>query len=90
MATRLAIAIAVLVGPALNGAHAQYDSWCVYFTGKSPNCAFATFQECIKTIQGKTGICNRNAGLGVAADGELEFASVGACREIAKLLDDTQ
>lgn len=61
MARRLVTAIAVLVGSALNGAHAQNDLWCAYFTGGSPSCAFATFDECIKAIRGKTGICDRKA-----------------------------
>lgn len=61
MVWRLVIAIAVLAGSALNGAHAQNPPWCAYLTGSSPDCAFATFQECLKAIQGKTGICDRNA-----------------------------
>lgn len=61
MARRLAIAIAALVGSALNGAHAQNGPWCAYFTGGTPNCTFATFAACIKAIQGKTAICDRNA-----------------------------
>lgn len=61
MARRSVIAIVVLVGSALNGAHAQSDPWCAYFTGGTPNCAFATFAECLKVIRGKTGICDRNA-----------------------------
>ena len=60
MARRLVIAIAVVVGFALTVAHAQNDPWCAYLTGGTPNCAFATFAECIKAIQGKTGICDRN------------------------------
>lgn len=61
MARSLLIAIAVIGGTALNGAHAQNDPWCAYLTGRTPDCAFATFQECLKAIQGKTGICDRNA-----------------------------
>jgi len=60
MARGPVIAIAVLVGSALNSAHAQNGSWCAYLTGGTPNCALATFAECIKAIQGKTGICDRN------------------------------
>jgi hypothetical protein len=61
MASRWAIAIAVLAGSVLDGACAQNDPWCAYLTGSSPNCAFATFADCIKAIQGKTGICDRNS-----------------------------
>ena len=61
MARGLIVAIAALVGSALNGAHAQNGPWCAYLTGGTPNCAFATFAECIKAIQGKTAICDRNA-----------------------------
>lgn len=61
MARRLLIAIAVIGGAAVNGAHAQNDPWCAYLTGRTADCAFATFQECLEAIQGKTGICDRNA-----------------------------
>lgn len=61
MARGLIIAIAAVVGSALHGAHAQNGPWCAYLTGGAPNCAFATFPECIKAIQGKTAICDRNA-----------------------------
>jgi len=61
MARALIMAIAAFAGAALNGAHAQEGPWCAYLTGGTPNCAFATFAECIKAIQGKTAICDRNA-----------------------------
>lgn len=76
MARSLVIASAVLAGSALNGAYAQNDSWCAYFSGGATKCAFATLEECIKTIQGKTGICNRNAQH--VAPGEANSSSSSA------------
>lgn len=59
----LAIAIGVLViGDLLDpGAQAQSNPWCAYFSQGPTNCGFTTFDDCIKAIQGKTGLCDRNA-----------------------------
>ena len=62
----LLIAIAILVGGALaSGAQAQSDQqngqWCAYFTGGPSHCDFATFQDCLQAIKGKTALCVQNA-----------------------------
>jgi hypothetical protein len=57
----LAVAIGMLVGGALNAnAQAQNQPWCAYFSGGPTNCGFATFEECLQAIHGKTGLCDRN------------------------------
>lgn len=68
----LVIAIAVLVGSALDSARAQNGPWCAFLTGGSPNCAFATFAECIKAIKGKTAICDRNAEYAAPAEADSD------------------
>jgi Protein of unknown function (DUF3551) len=63
----LLIAIAVLVvgGLLINSAQAQSDQkigqWCAYFTGGPTDCEFATFEDCLQAIKGKTGLCVQNA-----------------------------
>jgi hypothetical protein len=41
-------------------APAQSTQWCAYFTGGPTNCGFSTFEECLKAIKGKTGLCNQS------------------------------
>jgi hypothetical protein len=40
-------------------AQTQGQPWCAYFTGGEVNCKFATFQECLEAIHGKTGLCEQ-------------------------------
>ncbi|MGH6676767.1 MAG: DUF3551 domain-containing protein [Xanthobacteraceae bacterium] len=58
------VEILVIAGTLSTGAHAQSDQengrWCAYFTGGPTNCGFATFEQCIAAIKGKTGLCNQN------------------------------
>jgi hypothetical protein len=35
--------------------------WCAYFTGGPTNCDFASFQDCLVAIKGKTALCVENA-----------------------------
>jgi hypothetical protein len=55
-----AIAIAVLiVGDMLSArAQEQGDQWCAYSSNGPVNCGFATLEDCIKAIQGKTALCD--------------------------------
>jgi Protein of unknown function (DUF3551) len=41
-------------------AQAQSAQWCAYFTGGPTNCGFSAFEECLKAIKGKTGLCSQN------------------------------
>jgi hypothetical protein len=63
MLVTLAIAVGVLVigGLLTAGAQAQSNPWCAYFSQGPTNCGFTTFDDCIKAIQGKTGLCDHNA-----------------------------
>ena len=49
-------------------AQMQNNPWCAYFTGGTVNCRFATFQQCLEAIHGKTGLCNENSQDVSAAD----------------------
>ena len=71
MVRTLAVAVGILViGGTLN-AKAQNEqkkqAWCAYFTGGPTNCGFATFEQCIEAIKGKTGLCNQNSQYSPAA-----------------------
>lgn len=56
------IAIDVLViGNVLSvGAQEQSNQWCANFSGGPTNCDFATLEDCMKAIKGKTGLCDHN------------------------------
>ncbi len=66
MAVLMRVAI-VLVAIVLAGAgmttalHAQQAPYCAQFSdGTSPNCSFATLQQCNASISGVGGVCNLN------------------------------
>jgi hypothetical protein len=45
------------------GAQAQNYPWCADYGGKmggSSNCGFTTFEQCMATLSGNGGFCNRN------------------------------
>ena len=61
----MVIAVGIfLVGKAVSYVQAQSDQqngqWCAYFTGGPTNCSFATFEECLQAIKGKTALCDQN------------------------------
>jgi hypothetical protein len=42
---------------------AQNYPWCAYYSGKEgggTNCGFTTFQQCLDTVSGIGGSCQRN------------------------------
>lgn len=44
-------------------AHAQNYPWCAYYGGMEgggTNCGFLTVQQCMATLSGMGGFCNRN------------------------------
>jgi hypothetical protein len=50
----------LIVGKMLSvAAQEQNARWCAYFSGGPVNCGFATFEECLKAIHGKTGLCQQ-------------------------------
>jgi hypothetical protein len=59
----LIVAIGLLVAGISVSASAQTQNnpWCAYFTGGTVNCGFATFQQCLEAIHGKTGLCDQNS-----------------------------
>jgi Protein of unknown function (DUF3551) len=47
-----------------NRAEAQNYPWCAYYSdggdGGGTNCGFTTFQQCLDTVSGIGGFCDRN------------------------------
>jgi hypothetical protein len=45
-----------------NRAEAQNYPWCAYYDGSfgGTNCGFTTFQQCLDTVSGIGGFCDRN------------------------------
>ena len=47
-----------------NRAEAQNYPWCAYYSGGDDgggtNCGFTTFQQCMDTVRGIGGFCDRN------------------------------
>ena len=59
--TALALA-AFIAAAASTGAHAQNYPWCAVLNmgDNAYNCGFATYQQCMTTISGIGGFCERN------------------------------
>ena len=51
-------------GALASGAHAQNYPWCAVYGGGrgggGQNCGFSTFEQCMATLSGMGGFCNRN------------------------------
>jgi len=58
------IGILTAAGAFSTGAEAQNYPWCAYYGagrgGGGTNCGFTTFQQCLATISGIGGSCDRN------------------------------
>lgn len=63
---RLLLLTLGIVGAATfgSGAHAQNYPWCAVYggadTGGASNCGFVTFAQCMATLSGMGGFCERN------------------------------
>jgi hypothetical protein len=53
-----------LVAAAGSPAQAQNYPWCAYYGGRGfgggTNCGFTTFEQCMATVNGIGGFCDRN------------------------------
>jgi Protein of unknown function (DUF3551) len=57
VAMAILIAMMAVSGPAA----AQNYPWCAYYSGLGgTNCGFTTYAQCMATLQGMGGFCNRN------------------------------
>jgi hypothetical protein len=59
----LIIVIGILLAMAAGGQRAQAQNypWCAYYSGLGgTNCGFTTYAQCMATLQGMGGFCNRN------------------------------
>lgn len=42
------------------GGSANAAPWCAYYNAYTYNCGFYTFQQCLATVSGAGGFCQRN------------------------------
>jgi hypothetical protein len=58
-----AFGILLATGALGSSAQAQNYPWCATYGGRDgggENCGFVTFQQCLATLSGMGGFCNRN------------------------------
>jgi Protein of unknown function (DUF3551) len=60
----LVLAIFVATAGIVTQAQAQNYPWCAYYSGGrgggGTNCGFTTFEQCLATVSGIGGFCDRN------------------------------
>jgi hypothetical protein len=58
----LAFGISLTAGAVSIPAQAQNYPWCAYYDNgqAGTNCGFSTFQQCMTTLSGMGGFCDRN------------------------------
>jgi hypothetical protein len=60
----LGIGVAAATAALAPPAHAQTNyPWCAHYgngTGGAMNCGFTTFEQCLETVRGIGGFCERN------------------------------
>jgi hypothetical protein len=58
-----AAALIAAAGALTGSAQAQNYPWCAVYGGREgggENCGFTTFEQCMATLSGMGGFCNRN------------------------------
>jgi hypothetical protein len=57
-----AVGLIAAAGALASSAQAQNYPWCAVYGGRGggQNCGFSTFQQCMATLSGMGGFCNRN------------------------------
>jgi hypothetical protein len=59
-----AVGLIIAAGALTNGAQAQNYPWCAVYGGGrgggGQNCGFSTYEQCMATLSGMGGFCNRN------------------------------
>jgi hypothetical protein len=59
----LVTGIVAIAGAMATPAEAQNYPWCAYYGGRDGggvNCGFSTFEQCMTTLSGMGGFCDRN------------------------------
>lgn len=69
----LPFVFAILIVSAAGGhrAVAQNYPWCADYASGGTNCGFVTFQQCLATLSGMGGFCNRNTQYVPGAPGDF-------------------
>jgi len=57
------LTITAAIGVTLAGTSARAAEWCARYDAYTENCGFHTFQQCLDTIRGAGGTCERNPRL---------------------------
>ncbi len=62
---RVGLVLTLVVGSWMvaSTAEAQNYPWCAQYSGRGgggQNCGFSTFEQCMATVSGIGGFCNRN------------------------------
>jgi hypothetical protein len=69
----LLFVFAILAVSAASGhrAVAQNYPWCADYASGASNCGFVTFEQCLATLSGMGGFCNRNTQYLPGAPGDF-------------------
>jgi Protein of unknown function (DUF3551) len=75
-----AFVIFVVAAATGDGALAQNYPWCAYYGSGGTNCGFVAFEQCLATVSGIGGFCDRNTQYvpGAAGDSIRGVASANA------------
>jgi hypothetical protein len=69
----LLFALGISIVAAGIGARAEAENypWCADYSGGGTNCGFVTFEQCLATVSGIGGFCNRNTQYVPGAPGDF-------------------
>jgi hypothetical protein len=58
----IAVIATVLAGLSLSASGTEAAPWCAEYSsrGGATNCGFYSFEQCLQTVRGIGGFCNRN------------------------------
>ncbi len=71
MRTTPVLAIVAFVCATGAAPSARAAEWCARYDPYTENCGFYTFQQCLDTIRGVGGICERNPRYGFRGPGRV-------------------
>lgn len=64
----LTLAALILGASAMPAAAAPTYPWCARYSSSAGECSFDTFQQCLETLSGIGGVCQRNPGYSESSD----------------------
>jgi hypothetical protein len=66
-----ALGISIVAAGIGTRAEAENYPWCADYSGGGTNCGFVTFEQCLATVSGIGGFCNRNTQYVPGAPGDF-------------------